>query len=266
MKQQIQTEVLYNDALGAGFYLLGLGCREKPDKATPGQFVMIRVSPGYDPLLKRPFSIHRLKQDGNRVTMELLYKAVGRGTRMLAQLSPGDQTEVIGPLGRGFKVPQNPGCIYIAAGGVGVAPMVFLADRWIANEYPPQNLKVFLGARNRQELICADQFRKYGLKVHLTTDDGSAGDQCLITDPLAVAVENSPPDQILACGPNPMLACVVGIAEAHGIACQISMEAHMACGVGACLGCAVPTSDQSPSYLHVCLNGPVFPADRVTLA
>ena len=265
MKQQIIAQILWNDALGNGYYRLGLRCPTDLSKAKPGQFIMLQVDPGRDPLLKRPFSIHRMISPGPPAVVEILYKSVGRGTALLSRCQPGTPTEILAPLGKGFKVAANLRRIYIAAGGIGVAPMAFLVDQLLARGYRSEQLVVFLGASTRDDLVGGDGFRQQGLQIHYTTDDGSAGDQCLITDPLALAVARTPPDLLLACGPNPMLACVIGIAEAHGLPCQISVEAHMACGVGACLGCAVPTRNGPSSYLHVCLNGPVFPADAIRL-
>ena len=265
MKQQMQAEILWNDDLGAGFYRLGLRCQGDLSMAKPGQFIMLQTAQGQDPLLKRPFSIHRLIQGSPPAVMEILYKALGRGTRRMRNFTAGEVVEVLGPLGRGFRIPKGLARIFLAAGGIGVAPMGFLVDSLMARGYEPRQLQLFLGARSEDELQCADDFRRQGLEVWLSTDDGSAGDQCLITDPLAAAVRDTPPDLLLACGPNSMLACVIGIAEAHGLDCQVSVEAHMACGVGACLGCALPTVSQEPPYMHVCLNGPVFPARQIRI-
>ncbi|MGB5986075.1 MAG: dihydroorotate dehydrogenase electron transfer subunit [Desulfobacterales bacterium] len=261
----MQSQILWNEPLGAGYYRLGLRCQGDLSSARPGQFIMLQVAEGKDPLLKRPFSIHRLSQSYRPAEMEILYKTVGRGTHLMRRLAPGMGTEILAPLGRGFKVPLGLKRIYIAAGGIGVAPMGFLVDSLISRGYSPRQLHIFLGARSREDLIGAEDFRRQGLRVHLTTDDGSAGDQCLITDPLAGAVRSERPDLLLACGPNPMLACILGIAETHQLSCQVSVEAHMACGVGACLGCAIPSRGLDRAYLHVCLNGPVFPAEQIKI-
>jgi dihydroorotate dehydrogenase electron transfer subunit len=105
------------------------------------------------------------------------------------------------------------------------------------------------------------------MAVTLTTDDGTAGDQCLVTDPLESAAAGQPPDVIYACGPHGMLKCVAGIAKKHGISCQVSIETMMACGMGACLGCAVAPgrTERSDRYLHVCIDGPVFAMNRIQL-
>lgn len=265
MKQLMQSKILWNEPLGADYYRLGLRCQGDLSMARPGQFIMLQVGHGKDPLLKRPFSIHRLGQPQRPAEMEILYKTVGRGTRRLRRLTPGTGIEVLGPLGRGFKVASGMQRIYLAAGGIGVAPMAFLVDSLMARGYGPRQLEIFLGARTREDLMGSEDFRHQGLRVHVTTDDGTAGDQCLITDPLAEAVRARRPDLLLACGPTPMLSCILGIAETHQLPCQVSVEAHMACGVGACLGCAIPAAGPERTYLHVCLNGPVFPAEQIKI-
>jgi dihydroorotate dehydrogenase electron transfer subunit len=108
--------------------------------------------------------------------------------------------------------------------------------------------------------LCRNDFATLGLTVHASTDDGSDGDQCLVTHPLEEAIESHSPDMIVACGPMEMLACVIGIVDKHRVPCQVSIETMMACGMGACLGCAVEGRDTSERYLHACLDGPVFDA------
>jgi len=117
---------------------------------------------------------------------------------------------------------------------------------------------VFLGGRSKDDLLCSDDFLHMGMKIHITTDDGSVGNRCFVTHPLEIALEKNLPDIIYACGPLEMLKCVAGISEKHTVPCQISIETIMACGMGACLGCAVERKETSVSYMHVCLDGPVF--------
>jgi dihydroorotate dehydrogenase electron transfer subunit len=124
---------------------------------------------------------------------------------------------------------------------------------------------MFLGGRTRADLLCREEFQAIGMTVHLTTDDGSEGDQCLVTHPVERETEETPPDIIYACGPLPMLTCLAGIAGAKGFRCQISIESMMACGIGACLGCAVANAGDSDTYWHVCKDGPVFEANQVRI-
>jgi dihydroorotate dehydrogenase electron transfer subunit len=253
------VQVLANIPAGTGYYRIRLSCHREYARARPGQFVMVRFPEQIDPLLPRPFSIHRLiRRAGVTTGLELLYKVVGKGTQALSLRQPGDHLSLTGPLGRGFAVPADIVHIKIAAGGIGVAPMIFLLDYLNEQKHDLSGVEVFLGGRSKADLLCLDEFSTFGLPVHLTTDDGSSGDQCLVTDPLEVAVAENRPDIIFACGPLEMLACVAGIADKHGIACQVSIEAMMACGMGACLGCAVVGRKSCDTYLHACLNGPVF--------
>jgi len=124
---------------------------------------------------------------------------------------------------------------------------------------------MFLGGRSRADLLCRETFLDLGMQLHITTDDGSDGAQCLITHPVEQAAADMSPDIIYACGPLPMLACLVGISVNKGIRCQISIEAMMACGIGACLGCAVSKAGGVDGYWHVCKDGPVFEADQVLI-
>jgi len=260
------VKVLSNIQLGTGYYRIRLNCHRDYAQAHPGQFVMVRFPQQMDPLLPRPFSIHRLiKQAGVVTALELLYKVVGKGTQMLSLRQPGDYLNLTGPLGHGFAVAAGVEHIKIAAGGIGVAPMIFLLDYLYEQKHDLAGVEVFLGGRSKADLLCLDEFSNFGLPLHLTTDDGSSGDRCLVTDPLEIAVVENRPDIIFACGPMEMIACVAGIAEKHGVACQVSIEAMMACGMGACLGCAVAGRKSSDKYLHACLNGPVFDISELKL-
>jgi dihydroorotate dehydrogenase electron transfer subunit len=146
-------------------------------------------------------------------------------------------------------------------GGIGIPPLFFLAAEAIGRGiWPPAAVTVFLGGRTRDDLLCVDDFLSLGVTVVQTTDDGSAGDQCLVTHPVEDRIPAAPPDVIYACGPMPMLGCVAGIGIRHGIPTQVSVETLMACGVGACLGCAMKASRGEDDYLHACTHGPVFDA------
>ena len=268
MIHQQDASVLWNLRIRDGYFRIGLAIGQGYAAAVPGQFVMLQVGSGKDPLLRRPFSIFRLiGPPGHPEGIEILYQVVGRGTERVSQVMPDQVLNVLGPLGRGFAVNANHRCIYLAAGGIGVAPIRFLADFLIERGFSPQMCHVFIGAQNRDDLLCQDDFIKLGMAVTLTTDDGTAGDQCLVTDPLESAIGARRPDIIYACGPVGMLVCLTGIAQKYQVPCQISIEAMMACGIGACLGCAVAPSGPGPAdrYLHVCVDGPVFDAGSVQL-
>lgn len=255
--------VIRNEMVAPSYGRMALACGGF-GLAKPGQFVMLGFPGSIDPLLRRPFSIHRLTAEPGRPGLEILYKTIGPATRRMAQLTPGDPVSVMGPLGSAFLIPGGTRRIFLAGGGVGVAPLVFLAERLTALPSPPA-LRLYLGGRSREDLMCIPDFERAGVPVVPTTDDGSCGEQCLVTHPLEAAVRTDPPDLILACGPKPMLACVLGIARAHRVPCQVSIETMMACGMGACLGCAVPGRQDASRFLHACLDGPVFEADEIDL-
>lgn len=267
MNQQ-QTSVLWNRRISKYIYRMGLACTHGYAPAIAGQFVMLQVGTGKDPLLRRPFSIFRLIGPRNRIEgIEVLYKVVGRGTQLLSQVAPNQQLNVLGPLGHGFVVDPDHRRFYLAAGGIGVAPIRFLADFLIERGIAPNACHIFIGGQTRDDLLCQEEFLDLGMAVTLTTDDGTAGDQCLVTDPLESAVTAHRPDIIYACGPHGMLQCLAGIAQKHQIPCQVSIESMMACGMGACLGCAIQASKavQADRYWHVCKDGPVFDINRIQI-
>jgi dihydroorotate dehydrogenase electron transfer subunit len=263
---QEKAKVLSNTPVGPGYFRIKLSCHRQYTDAVPGQFVMVRLLPQIDPLLPRPFSIHRLtKLDGLVTGLELLFKVVGKATHALSGKRPGDYLDLTGPLGNGFSIPAEAQHIKIVAGGIGVAPMIFFLDYLKEHGQDLSNVQVFLGGKSKADLLCLNDFSALGVPVHATTDDGSSGDQCLVTDPLEIALAEKLPDIIYACGPMDMLGCIAGITDKYRIACQVSIETMMACGMGACLGCAVARRNRSDAYFHACLDGPVFDAHELLI-
>jgi len=258
MKQET-AEVLANEHLGSRYYRVGLRCSDAFLKATPGQFVMVHPIDTKAPLLSRPFSIHRLVP-GEKGTggIELLYKVVGDCTRIISRLQPGNHLDLLGPLGRGFDISGEHRLIYLVSGGIGVAPMVFLATSLLAAGIAAERCKVFLGGMTGGDLLCRQDFSDLGLETCISTDDGSMGESGVVTDSVRTAMESAKPDMIYACGPMAMLGSVSAIAESCSVPCQVSVEAIMACGVGACLGCAVESRGNEDAYHHACVDGPVF--------
>ncbi|MEW6219408.1 MAG: dihydroorotate dehydrogenase electron transfer subunit [Thermodesulfobacteriota bacterium] len=221
--------------------------------AKPGQFVMARLGTGQDPLLRRPFSVHQTTAQG---TLQLLFRVVGRVTRQMAALRPGDELALLGPLGRGFRTEAAGGIL--VAGGMGVAPLLFLAKTLAQALQGPPPILLF-GARTAAELVATADFRGLGITVQETTDDGSRGRSGLVTGLLA---ETPTPGPVYACGPWPMLRAVAGLCARASRPCQVSLETGMACGTGVCLGCAVPRAG-GRGFLHVCSDGPVVLAEDV---
>jgi dihydroorotate dehydrogenase electron transfer subunit len=243
-------------------YRVGFASREIAGKARPGQFLMIKAKACSEPLLPRPISIHRV-QSG---TIELLVRVVGEGTRRISELKAGEVLEVKGPLGQGFKIdPQK--VPLLVAGGMGAAPLLFLAEELVRSGAREKGRApvLFIGGRNKKELLALKEFRQAGLKVLVATEDGSFGEKGLVTDRLKAYLETRPAEtMVYACGPAGMLKAVAALARQEGLPCQVSLEEHMACGMGACLGCAVARRQEGgPGYVKVCQDGPVFTAGEI---
>ena len=261
-----RAKVLWNRPQGVGYYRMGLGCGNDIAGAGPGQFLMVRLAGRQSPLLRRPFSIHQVIVENDRIIgFEILYKVVGDGTRLLAGAGEGDRIDVLGPLGKSFAVSPGNKTIYCIAGGIGVAPFLFWADRMSSAGFDMSRISLFLGGRTANDLPCVADFEALGLSLLLTTDDGSRGRQGLVTEPLKAAINTSRPDMLYACGPLPMLREVMSIANRYQLPCQVSIETMMACGMGACLGCAVKGTSADSPYRHACIDGPVFNADEILL-
>ncbi len=260
-----KATILWNHPLGASCYRIGITASAHYAYATPGQFVMLRLPNQTDPLLRRPFSIHRLieSETGILQGIEILVKVVGTISHRLSFCQPGDIVDILGPLGHGFSIPSDSRRIFIAAGGIGVAPMLFLATHLHKKQFDLSQSILFLGGRSKSDILCQADFSALNLSIIVTTDDGSLGDQCLLTHPLETAARQQRPDIILACGPTGMLSCVAGIAETLDIPCQISMESTMACGIGACLGCALTSRNPEDRRLHACMDGPVLDSRQI---
>jgi dihydroorotate dehydrogenase electron transfer subunit len=264
---QEKVKILWNTLECSGYFRMGLGSAAGYEEAKPGQFVMIRLPDSLSPLLRRPFSIHRLiRSDGHTDGVEILYKVVGQGTEKLSALRKGEGLDILGPLGNHFTVAPGARRFFIVAGGIGVAPMFFLTDFLRCQGMNLSESRFFIGGRSKDDLLCMNDFFSVGVHtLQITTDDGSAGDRELVTGPLERAVKEDPPDMIYACGPIPMLKTVARIAGHYRIPCQVSIETLMACGMGACLGCAVAPNNSSAPYLHACKDGPVFDVRDIVL-
>jgi len=220
---------------------------------------MVRPVDQISPLLGRPFSIYSLiKADGDVIGIELLVKVVGEGTDRLAGLKEGGAVALLGPLGSGFDIHPDDGLHFLVAGGIGVAPLVFLAEEMIAKGVSARQCEIFIGGRSSADLLGIDQFNNLNLPVHLVTEDGSAGEKGLVTSRVEQVIKIRRPDRVYACGPWAMLTVLADIVERHRIQCQVSIETMMGCGMGACLSCVVHTRDPSTPYRHACTDGPVM--------
>jgi len=267
MPRDFTTTVLRNTHLGHDNYLLEFEAPEAAREMRPAQFFMIGI-PGSATLLRRPYSVCGLPgtfADGAPDAVQLLYKVVGQGTRLLASLKSGAAMTALGPLGNGFGDPgESAAQPVFVAGGIGSAPFPALAAALHRCASPP---RMFYGARSAVDLPLLAWFREHCADVVVTTDDGSLGRAGRVTEPLAELLERDADAnlRLYACGPEPMLKAVARLALARGVGCELSLEAHMACGFGVCLGCVVPTHRPGGAigYDRLCVDGPVMTADRL---
>jgi dihydroorotate dehydrogenase electron transfer subunit len=262
---QFKSMVVSNQEVSPGYHRIRLTAPHAMLGAKPGQFVMVRVREGIDPLLRRPFGIFDVGAFSSEYPdaprqyyLEILYKVVGKGTSILSALHDKDYVDVLGPLGNGFTPGTSGEENILVGGGFGLAPLYFLAKELIKVSSP----KVFIGGRRKEDVLCVTEFEQLGIDTYVATDDGTLGSQGMVTEVLEQHLSRNKGNRVvLACGPEPMLRAVAQLCEKQEIRCQVSLEAAMACGVGACLGCVTKGHDHSedtPSYRCVCKEGPVF--------
>ena len=220
--------------------------------ARPGQFAHVLV-PGKT--LRRPISI--CEADPAEGRLRLVFEIRGEGTELLSHTRTGEELDLLAPLGRGFSLRDTSKKAVFVGGGIGVPPLLFAARAYGANA------AVLLGFRSASAVILREDFERYGCRVLLATDDGTAGKHGFCTEFLASELAGA--DAVYACGPTPMLRKTADAANAAGVFCQVSLEERMGCGVGACLVCACKTRRENgeEGYSHVCKDGPVFNAKEV---
>ncbi|GBD96129.1 MAG TPA: dihydroorotate dehydrogenase electron transfer subunit [Nitrospirae bacterium] len=260
MSRLFKASVSENKELIKNHYLLTLNPLKKIKKPEPGQFFMLSVDKGLDPLLKRPLSIHRLT-GGN---LQFLYRVVGSGTNILSEKKTGDILELIGPLGKGFPFKKTQKNIILVAGGLGIAPIFALAETLAKIPPPAPPVLLFQGARTEDEVLCIDKLKSIGIDPIISTDNGTLGEKGNIVSVLKkyLTRHSLPVNRYIlyACGPEPMLKSLSSLAIKHKLKGYIALEQHMACGLGTCLGCVVNTID---GYKRVCKEGPVFPIEKI---
>lgn len=254
--------VEFNRPIANNIWLMGFRSDEMALLAKPGQFLMVRLGRiTKDPLLRRPFSIHGIL-DGN--TLLILYKIVGRGTLLLSMVKEDDPISVIGPLGNGFALPHCDQRTILVAGGMGIAPLFFLAQA--LKKTQSRNIKMSLGFPTSQEVVLIDQLKDLDVDLILATDDGSLGFKGSVTELFDQSIDQELAEKpvIYACGPNPMLKKIVQKSMMLNLKCYVSLEGFMGCGLGICLGCAIKAAQgEDRLYYYVCQDGPVFPAELI---
>ena len=278
--QRFISDIRANTEIAHGYFLLTLELPKYVRNPKPGEFFMVSVGRGTDPLLRRPLSLHRLISDD---TFQVLYKIVGKGTMILSKKKVGEKLDILGPLGKGFETPSSMEDAILIAGGIGIAPLYALSEelRKIG-----KSVKLFMGGRSRKDILLEKELGSLGIKTIISTEDASYGKKGLITDIFEDYLKTQDSrlkTQVYACGPREMLKRVSELAETQDIPCYVSLEERMACGVGACLGCAVkirvqsqesrvqrkkssltkPRTPNSELYRMVCKEGPVFNAKDI---
>jgi dihydroorotate dehydrogenase electron transfer subunit len=274
---QVRAPILENVQIARDTFRVRSDCPTIAKQIIPGQFVMMRLAGCDDPLLARPLALYdTVVSPGAEATgIDIVYLVTGKFTRRLAECGTGELLDVWGPLGNGFP-PQLTEHLIIAAGGIGQTPFLALAAEHLGKKRygdPPRSaprsrrISLCYGARSADFLAGIDDFRRLGIDVHLSTDDGTHGHHGFVTDVLRKLLEERSAEsrQIVCCGPERMMEAVAEIAHRFAVPCQVSLETPMACGVGICFTCVakVRQSDGSWDYKRTCVEGPIFDADEI---
>jgi dihydroorotate dehydrogenase electron transfer subunit len=270
-----KVAVVENRPLTGGHFLLSVHAPRQAQATRPGQFAMVQLPGRSDVLLRRPMSIYDVKparagkRNSSPQVVQLLYKIVGRGTRLMAALKPGDQVGLLAPLGHGFfteeyltQAKEADEVLHIA-GGIGIAALL-LPARDLKRAGIRQRL--FFGGRTKDDLVGLDEFKPLVSSMVLATENGSRAHRGYVTQPLDAFLEHNRKKKylLMVCGPWAMLDASVKLARKFGHPCLLSMENRMGCGVGVCLGCCIRVEGEGHgAYQRVCTEGPVFWSDKV---
>ena len=249
MKQNL-AQVKSNSEVMPGVYLMWLESPEIASTAMPGQFVMVQC--GDETLLRRPLSIHKV--DDKKTGLALLFTVAGKGTHWLSQRKAGDIVDIFGPLGNGFYVNSNSKNLLLVAGGIGTAPLGFMAQKAAGKGYP---VRFLYGAATASQLYPMQSLPPE-IEIITATEDGTAGRKGMITDLLPDYLDRE--DQVFACGPLPMYQTMAQMPELRNKLVQVSLEMRMGCGLGFCYGCTVKTKS---GLKQVCKDGPVFDLEDI---
>jgi dihydroorotate dehydrogenase electron transfer subunit len=259
MKKDSRARITRKESWG-DYFLLSLESPEIVREARPGQFLMVRVTSGTYPLLRRPFSI--FSADGTNV--EIFFQTIGLGTRLLSEKNAGDTVDIIGPLGIGFTVEKGSEGqeAALVGGGRGIAPLYYLARALKLNG---GSARVFYGGRSVSALPVRERFEKNGMLLTCATEDGSFGTKGLITEVFEAEIKNGfSVSRIYACGPELMLKKIAQIATDINIPAEVSLESVMGCGFGACWGCVKKIKKDNEAGWHkICEEGPVLNAEDI---
>lgn len=247
-KQNEKLHVVDNKTINKEFFILELKAKNGLPELLPGQFAEVLVINSPSTFLRRPLSIHDVDYKSN--TIKFLIQIVGDGTFKLSNLKPGEELDVIYPLGNSYSIPETSNILLIG-GGCGVAPLLYLAKIMASKSLKP---KILIGGRNKEYLLDIEEYYKYG-DVFITTEDGSAGEKGFVIHHSILWDDNHNFEKIYTCGPEPMMQAIAKYAKKRNMDCEVSLENLMACGFGACLCCVV---DTVRGNVCTCTEGPVF--------
>jgi dihydroorotate dehydrogenase electron transfer subunit len=255
-------EILKNEEIQEDCFLMQLKIPSSFQNPLPGQFVMIRIAGLNDPFLSRPISIYSFSREKNYTTIELLYQVVGKGTQIMAGLIEGSQVEINGPLGNGFEIKSVKKNIIFISGGIGIAPLSMLIQSLRCRDDCSSEMVIYPGFQSAAAVVGLDKMKKLCRDVTVCTDDGTLGKKGFVTQIFQKDMNKFTPENtsIFACGPREMLKTLAKILNKSKFDCQVSLEERMACGTGACMGCAVAVKDKKGglTYKRVCADGPIF--------
>ena len=293
----LDAAIVSSEQVSAGLYETVFCAPELAHRARPAQFIAVKVREGRDPFLRRPFSISRV--DREQGTVGILWARVGYGTGLMSRWKAEEMVNILGPLGNGF-MPGRFGHLVLVAGGTGIAPMPFIMSESL-RQCPGTSVTLLYGAKDKGSVYPVARLTQESrtVEIRVSTEDGSFGRKGLVTDLLGEHLEqllrkdedahrkrsegdygksgdddpsnarnkgSVPNAVVFACGPGPMLSAVKAVTVRAGVPLYVSLEERMGCGVGLCRGCAVRGAGRPEnSYLHVCVDGPVFSAEDVDL-
>ena len=277
---QTAAPILENRPLAKDTYLVRFAAPEIARRITPGQFVMLRLAGCNDPLIGRPLALYdTYGPEGKPDSLSVVYLVKGKLSTRLAQAVAGQVLDVWGPLGNGFAS-QAIDHLVLVAGGIGQTPFLAVAQEALGQRRYgnsserasgwARRVTFCYGARSADYLTSIEDFERLGVQVKIATDDGSRGHHGLVTDVVRQVVDQTTPTdrkaaRILCCGPEPMMESVAQLAAGAGVACQVSLETPMACGIGICFTCVAKVRDERGEwdYKRTCVEGPVFDAAKI---
>lgn len=258
-------EILGHKKYGEKYHSLTIVAPEIGELARPGQFINIKLPEDSSHIFRRPFSVYRMhKRGGWASTIEIVFDIRGAGTAHLASLRSHAIVDVVGPVGRGFVMPKRRAHCLLVGGGIGAAPLFFLADE-LRND--GHRVDFILGARTAGLLLNPIDVRRLASVYRMTTEDGSSGERGRVTDVIVETMDRCDTEVVYACGPHPMLAAISEICIDRRVPVQVAVEELMGCGYGVCMTCVMPLrrepkKNESPEdavvYARTCIEGPVF--------